>query len=154
MNMPPAFSFLIPHIEILRTSYHHWTGRHLIDHSATAESAVDILNTAPFAVVSHDIKPDPIFNYANQLALELFRMDWDEFTTLPSRLSAEPVNQADRARLLEAVTRNGYIDDYTGIRIAKTGQRFMIKNATVWNLFSPGNAFYGQAALIRNWQAI
>lgn len=108
----------------------------------------------PFALVSHDTAADPVFNYANRLALELFSMSWDEFTALPSRLSAEPVKQSERARLLEIVSQNGYIEDYSGIRIAKTGRRFMIKNTTIWNLITSDGSFYGQAALIRAWQDI
>lgn len=145
---------LIAHVETLRASYHHWTGKHLIDPSIPAEFAANTLDTMPFALVSHDTAADPVFNYANRLALELFSMSWDEFTALPSRLSAEPVNQTERARLLETVSQNGYIEDYSGIRIAKTGRRFMIKNATVWNLITSDGSFYGQAALIRAWQDI
>jgi hypothetical protein len=28
----------------------------------------------------------------------------------------------------------GFIDDYAGVRIARTGRRFLIQRATVWNL--------------------
>ena len=79
------------------------------------------------------------------------RMNRAEFTALPSRLSAETINQAERARLLDRVTRHGYIDDYSGIRIAKSGRRFMIRNATIWNLLDADGQHYGQAALIRTW---
>jgi len=42
------------------------------------------------------------------------------------------------------VARQGYIDDYSGVRIAKSGRRFLIERATVWNL---GEVEYqGQAA--------
>ena len=79
-------------------------------------------------------------------------MSWEEFTALPSRLSAETVNQKERAKLLDAVTQRGYINNYSGIRISKSGRRFMIHDATVWNLMTPEGQFYGQAALIRNWE--
>jgi hypothetical protein len=89
---------------------------------------------APFAVVSHDTASDPVFNYANLKALELFELNWEGFTALASRLSAEPVNQAERERLLAEVTENGYINHYQGVRISSTGKRFVIRNAVVWNL--------------------
>jgi hypothetical protein len=78
-------------------------------------------------------------------------MDWAEFTQLPSKLSAEPVNQAERQRLLSEVTTKGYIDNYQGVRINKTGQRFLIKNAVVWNLVDE-TGYQGQAACFADWK--
>ncbi|MEI9986339.1 MAG: MEKHLA domain-containing protein [Aliidongia sp.] len=43
---------------------------------------------APFALLAHDTAPDPHFIYANKTAQACFEYSWDEFTTLPSRLSA------------------------------------------------------------------
>ncbi len=142
------------HVEILRSSYRHWTGRSLLDENLACESAVAALWTAPYAVVSHGTQAEPVFNYGNQLALQLFEMNWEEFTALPSRLSAAAPNQAERASLLEAVSRQGYIDNYSGIRIAKSGKRFMICDATIWNLLTPAGEYYGQAALIRHWEML
>lgn len=152
MNTGNDISFLIRHITILSTSYLHWTGKPLLAPDIGPRQAVEALDCAPFAVVSHDTRADPIFNYANQCALELFEMDWTEFTTLPSRLSAETANQAERAGLLQRVSQQGYSDDYTGVRIAKSGRRFMIRNATIWNLLDEDGQHYGQAALIRDWE--
>lgn len=149
-NDNPAF--LTHHVEILRASYLHWTGEPDFNEAIGQKSAVEALFTAPFAVLSHGIGIDPIFNYGNQRALDLFEMSWDEFTTLPSRLSAEVINQEERAKLLAAVTKHGYINNYSGIRIAKSGRRFMIRNATVWNLLTLDGQYYGQAALIRDYE--
>lgn len=150
----PMESFCVTrHVDILQTSYLHWTGQHLIDANITQDTVVAALDIAPFAVVSHGTQNDPVFNYGNKLALNMFEMNWDEFTALPSRLSAEPMNQAERASLLARVSQLGYIDDYTGIRISKSGRRFLISNATIWNLLNDGK-HYGQAALIRDWSFI
>lgn len=142
---------LIQHVSMLRTSYLHWTGKPLIDAAIEPHLAVAALDQAPFALVSHGTQSDPIFNYANRQALELFEMNWAEFTVLPSRFSAETVNQAERAGLLQQVSQHGYSDDYSGIRIAKSGRRFMIRNATIWNLLDTDGKYHGQAALIRAW---
>jgi hypothetical protein len=151
--MPDA-AWLARHVRLLRESYHHWTGLDLIPASINDAQAVTTLDTADFAVVSHGTEPDPIFNYGNPCALKLFEMDWDHFTHLPSRLSAEPLVQSERDRILQRVTQHGYIDDYTGIRISSTGKHFRIRNATVWNLLDEFGAYYGQAALLRDWQAL
>lgn len=142
------------HAELLCASYLRWTGRHLVEPLSGPQGAAALLDLAPFAVVSHDTQADPVFNYANRRALELFEMDWDEFTRLPSRLSAEPLNREERSRLLERVSRDGYVDDYTGVRISKNGQRFMIRDATVWNLFDAAGTARGQAALITHWERL
>ena len=109
-----------------------------------------LLYEAPFAVLAHDNSPEPIFFYGNLRAQQVFEMTWDELTILPSRLSAEPVNQAERVRLLEQVSNNGYIDNYSGVRISKTGKRFLIEHATVWNLTSNGGTQVGQAATFKD----
>ncbi|RFC36749.1 MAG: MEKHLA domain-containing protein [Candidatus Nitrotoga sp. SPKER] len=152
MTYENTFTFLTRHVEILCSSYFHWTGKSFFDEGITYENAVETLFVAPFAVLSHGIGIDPIFNYGNQRALDIFEMSWEEFTVLPSRLSAEKVNQKERVKLLDAVSRHGYINNYSGIRISKSGRRFMIRDATVWNLMAPDGQFYGQAALIRDWE--
>jgi hypothetical protein len=65
---------------------------------------------------------------------------------LPSRLSAEPLARDERARLLARVTEFGFVDDYSGMRISGRNKRFMITNATVWNLLDADGVYRGQAA--------
>jgi hypothetical protein len=81
----------------------------------------------------------------------LFEVEWRELVTLPSRLSAEPVSQMERARLLEQVTARGFIDDYSGVRISR---RFLIRRATVWNLIDQTGTYQGQGAMFRDWQRL
>jgi hypothetical protein len=107
----------------------------------------EALWNAPFAIVAHGTEADPIFFYGNRYALRYFEMSFDEFARLPSRLSAEPLAQEAREKLLDKVTRQGYIDNYSGMRIAKSGRRFMIANATVWNLVDERGYHHGQAAM-------
>lgn len=70
---------------------------------------------------------------------------------MPSRFSAEPAAREDRKRLLDLVTSQGFIDNYSGIRIAKSGKRFLIEHATVWNLLGQGGQVLGQAAAFDHW---
>ncbi len=142
---------LAQHVKILCASYQQLTGKRLAPESV---DPVEWLNLAPFALVSHDTADDPIFNYANRIALQLFEMTWDEFTATPSRLSAAPMDRDKRAVLLEQVARDGYFKGYCGTRIAADGSQFMIRNATVWNLLDERGAYYGQAALIPQWEVL
>jgi hypothetical protein len=105
-------------------------------------------------IVSHDTQADPVFRYANRAALELWDMDWDSFTRLPSRLSAEtnPATQADRNNHLEDALKYGFVEGLTGIRISSTGRRFEIRDAVLWNVVDLQGVRHGQAAIIGSWQ--
>ena len=50
-------------------------------------------------------------------------MSFDEFARLPSRLSAEPLAQEAREKLLAQVAQQGYVDNHSGMRIASSGRR-------------------------------
>ncbi|MEY4691903.1 MAG: hypothetical protein RIT19_2228 [Verrucomicrobiota bacterium] len=106
----------------------------------------------PRVLVSHGIEDDPIFWYGNRAALELWELDWDAFTRTPSRYTAEAPLREERALLLDRVTRLGFIDDYSGIRISRTGKRFRIRRAVVWNLRDERGGRAGQAASFTDWE--
>lgn len=69
----------------------------------------------------------------------------------PSRLTAEPMNREERARMLEQARTHGYISDYRGIRISLSGKRFLVERATVWNLHKTDGTPLGQAATFSDW---
>ncbi|MDP2248125.1 MAG: MEKHLA domain-containing protein [Nitrosomonadales bacterium] len=146
--------FLHQQTRLLCDSYLHWTGQHLIDGDPSTPQAVRDLFEADFALLSHGMQSDPVFNYANRNALQLFGMSWHEITQLPSRYSAEPMLQNERADFLTRVAQHGFVDDYSDVRIAKNGRKFMIINATVWNLIDVDGNFCGQAAMLPEWHTI
>lgn len=130
------------HAALLLDSYRHWTQRELLISPTPAQA----LYHAPFGVLSHDTAADPCFTYANLAAQAQFEMPWSEIVGLPSRLSAEPLVRAERESLLARVATQGYIDDYSGVRIARSGRRFTIEQAMVWNLVDAQCKLVGQAA--------
>jgi hypothetical protein len=146
-----ANGFLAEHIARLQASLKHWTGRELIASHLSCEEQARRLFHASFVLVSHNTAVEPVFNYGNRAALTLWEMTWDTFTALPSRHSAEPIEQQARARLLAQVTAQGYLDNYSGIRIASSGRRFLIEKAIIWNLLDENNGPYGQAAMFSQW---
>lgn len=95
-----------------------------------------------------------MFVYGNRRAQAIFEYDWDELTALPSRLSAEPMERRDRQAFLEQVTRDGFVSDYRGVRVTKSGKRFWIEQATVWQLIDATGVVRGQAAMIPHVRAI
>jgi hypothetical protein len=107
-------------------------------------------------LVSHGIEADPIFRYANPAALALWEMDWDSFTKLPSRLSAQddPAIQTDRSSYLAQAAAKGWVDNYQGIRISAKGRRFRISQTLLWTVHDKSGLRHGQAALIRRIDAL
>jgi hypothetical protein len=137
--------------QYLLDSYAHWLKKELIPRQGTSLEQAECLFSCPFVVVSHGLQDDPILNYGNRTALSLWEMDWDQLTQTPSRLTAEPVNREERARMLERAKTHGYIADYRGIRISGNGKRFLVDRATVWNVRQPDGKPLGQAATFSNW---
>ncbi len=154
--MPEPFETVssLDHAALLLESHLRVVGRPLLDAPGGPGESARALYFAPFVVLSHGVEPDPVFCYGNAAAQALFEFDWDALVRLPSRLSAEPLNREERQRLLDAVTTRGFIDDYAGIRISRTGRRFRIESATVWNVIDANGVRRGQAATFSRWTPI
>lgn len=135
-------------------SFRHWTGRELIPDEGAPEEQARLLFEAPFPVLAHGVEPDPILNYGNRAALTLWEMEWDEFTRMPSRLTAEPDARDERARVLAEVTAWGFSNNYTGVRVSRSEKRFLIEKAIVWNVFDEAGKPAGQAATFPTWRML
>lgn len=152
MQLPgPSNDFQAAHAALLADSHLRLTGRELI---AAGPDLARRLFEAPFFLASHDTAADPVLTYGNRTALGLFEMDWTAFTRTPSRFTAEEPNRDERARLLEQVSRHGFIDNYSGVRISSSGRRFRIHRATVWNLVDGDGNRLGQAATFTDWEPL
>jgi hypothetical protein len=141
----------IEHTQILLNSYRRFVGVDLFARDGSDEDQSRALFEAPFVVVSHGTQTDPILNYGNQAAIDLWEMELEALLKTPSRMTAEPVYRDERALLLERTSRDGFVDDYKGIRIASTGRRFLIEKAIVWNLVNDEGDRVGQAATFSDW---
>jgi hypothetical protein len=136
---------------LLLASFERLLGRELVSSDGSQRDRAERLFHAPFVVVSHGTQVDPILNYGNAAALALWEMTPEQLTQTPSRLTAEPLHRDERARLLERTRRDGYVDDYSGVRISATGKRFRIERAIVWNLTDAAGTHLGQAATFDSW---
>ncbi len=138
--------------QILLNNFERLLGYQLIAPSENQQQQAKELFQANFVVVSHGTEADPILNYGNQVALDLWAMSWQKLTTTPSRLTAEAVNREERKSMLDQAKTQGYINNYSGVRIASNGQRFYINQAIIWNLEDFSGKKCGQAATFSNWQ--
>ena len=84
----------IEHTQILLNSYRQFLGDELIARDGSPTEQSQALFEAPFVVVSHGTQADPILNYGNQVALNLWEMDLETLLQTPSRMTAEPMNPA------------------------------------------------------------
>ena len=143
----PVFAGLLTHTYLERL------GKSLGPFALDAVAAAHWLyGAAPFCLLVHNTAADPRFVYANRTAQSCFEYEWDEITRLPSRLSAEMPDQAERQGLIEAVTRAGFATGYRGLRIAKSGRRFWIEGVTMWQLTDATGTVRGQAAVYEDWR--
>lgn len=143
---------IIQWTQYLLDSYALLVKQELIPRDGRSLDQAKRLFNSPFVVASHGLQDDPVLNYGNQTALDLWGMDWDTFTQTPSRLTAEPVSREERARMLQQAQTQGYISDYRGVRISRTGKRFLVEKATIWNIQKPDGTALGQGATFSTWE--
>ena len=149
--IPPNLNYSSEQALLILSSFYQKTGKHLINPALSDKDKYRALFDANFCVVSHGVQDDPIFNYGNKSALELFEFNWNDFIALPSRKSAEPKTQDERNKLLNQVREHGFIDNYQGVRISSSGKRFFVEEAIVWDIYDDDEIFCGQAAVLYKW---
>ena len=138
---------------IVLESFARIVGRPLVPAGLDGGQAIRWLyEDAPYCVLAHDTAADPRFVYANKAAQRCFEYPWTEFAGLPSRLSAEAPDRAERQAFLDKVARDGFTDGYKGLRVSRSGRRFFIKDATVWQLTDGRGVLHGQGAMFAAWQ--
>ncbi len=145
LSTDPAF------FALLTGSYARLVGTPLVRQDKDASW---LYREAPFVVLAHSTDPDPNFIYANKAAQACFGYSFEEFLALPSRLSAEPTDRAQRRALLEKVARDGFLSGYSGVRVAKSGRRFIIEDGIVWELIDRAGMRHGQAATFGSWRDV
>ena len=142
-DVPARYRADAPRIALIAQSFARLLGRDLVPAS---DDTVGTLWADPLVIVAHGTQSDPVFFFGNAAALAAFETDVDAFTVLPSRFSAEPALREDRAAFMARVTRDGFVDDYSGWRISQRGRRFLIERGVVWNLVDEVGRRHGQAA--------
>jgi hypothetical protein len=101
-----------------------------------------------FALLTHDT--NAILTYGNRFVLDLWEMDWQTLVRTPSRLTAPEEDRAARAVIMAAVERDGFTRSYTGRRVSRTGQFFLIESATVFTLKDEEGAGFGTGAFFKS----
>jgi len=141
-------------VNLLLTSHQTAFGRPLLA-CERQQSSQRLISQELFAaeppVLAHAGGDDPKLSYVNAAALRLWRRRWAEMIGMPSRLTAPPCEQNERATALGRALQLDAITGYQGIRIDSEGQRFLINNARIWTLWNEEGLRCGQAASIGSW---
>jgi hypothetical protein len=93
------------HVGYLLRSFYRVVGQALLPSLGDAILDAQQLFAAPFVVLSHGVEADPILNYGNALALQLWEMTATQFCATPSRVTAEPMLREDRQSTLDTGAR-------------------------------------------------
>ena len=143
--------YCLEHVSILLGNLKKWTGFDLAEEFGISKDELGKgIFEAEFCLLSSDLSADPILNYGNQKAIDLWEMPWEELTSTRSRDTAKSDNQSDRDELMRRVNENNFVTGYSGMRVSKTGREFFIKDVTIWNLFADDGAPYGRAAWFKD----
>jgi MEKHLA domain. len=145
-------SYLKDYIYLITKSLKELANIEIVDSSLSIEEQAKQVFSSGYVLLAHNASDDPIFNYANQTALNLFEMSWEEIINMPSKYSAESDERGQREKFISEVEAKGYSKDYSGIRISKSGRRFEIKNVILWNVYDSENNRIGQAALFDEYE--
>ena len=111
---------MVEHAGNLIRSYNLVTGKSLVSLKTLERdpiAAAKELFFLPRVVVSHgtQIAPDgPVLNYGNNVALKRWSASWEALTSMPSKYTAEPVEQSERQEFLNNVLQKGFVDNYSG----------------------------------------
>ncbi len=153
---------LLEYLDLLKKSYRKFYGENLDDDLYESCSVIashtnikNLISDWPRScqVFERENHANPVFVFANRRAQELWEMDWQGFINLESRYSAEPEERQAREHLLNEVQKQGFINNYSGVRVSKSGKRFLIKSARVWQVLAEdGLGALGQAVCFEDYK--
>jgi len=128
-------------------SYKKFTGKALLEETVGVDSLADLHVSEHYAVLSHGIQDDPIYNYFNKGALLTFEYPEEEIYKLPSRYSAPDGEiRKDRSGLIRASVEKGFTVYTSAVRRTKTGKLFKINDGRLWNVYNTNGERVGQTA--------
>lgn len=145
--VPDSVAWIARAGEIL-AAYRTRLGVDLVPRSGDAAEDARRLFELPRAVLAHDAQASPRLDWANRAAGVAFDAAPDRLVGLPSVETAPPDAIADRRRLFDALARRGFVTGYSGVRISRTGRRFVIEDVTIFPVADAAGRPAGHAAVI------
>jgi MEKHLA domain len=152
---------MVEHAGHLIRTFHALSGKELVPlkllDDDPAEAAKALFFLPDRVVVSHGTQEGPegpVLNYGNSAALKRWSASWEQLTSMPSKYTAEPMEQSARQAFLDTVTKNDIVENYSGVRVTTEGKRFLLINGSVWNVKPKefDGLRIGQAATFNAWE--
>ncbi len=134
--------------DLLVGSFRRLVGKRLVERERGPEW---LYGDAPFMITAQRNNPEPAFIYANAAAQRLFGYTWSEFTRLTAQSLSGFAAQEEGRALLDALTRDGYMANYRGQQVTRSGSRFRMEDGIVWQLRDRFGHYHGQAAMFSRW---
>ncbi|CAB9507466.1 MEKHLA domain-containing protein [Seminavis robusta] len=155
------------HIRLLDQSFQQSSGQGIFDRindmlweevASTANNnnlpAIENITTAEqldqnkrFGILSHGIQEDPIYNYGNAAALELFDNTIEDLCQTPSRYSTVESLMDDREQLIQSINTFGHGTIRDATRRTTKEKLFVIATIWIWHVFDDNGTRIGLAAL-------
>jgi MEKHLA domain len=127
----------------------------------SADDITRIQADTRFALLSHGIQSDPVYNYFNKAALQQFLFSEPSVYSTPSRYSAPSgIVRSSREEILQASvgrsdstskSENRLIVLPNAVRQKKSGQLFRIPEVLLWNVYNDEGERVGQTAIFDTW---
>ena len=73
------------HVTLIIESYERICKKSFPIPGSKSNPLESVHHSSEYAIVSHGLQKDPIFNYANLAAQKLWKLSWEEFIQLPSK---------------------------------------------------------------------
>lgn len=135
---------------LLRTYFEVTGGKELIPMKVLEKDPTEAAKLLFFlpnrVVVSHGTQNDaegPVLNYGNSAALKRWGASWEELTSMPSKYTAETVEQSAREAFLQKVYADGVVENYSGVRIGLDKSRYLDKlQDTFLQIFTPSSVLH------------
>ena len=123
---------------LLRTYYDVTGGKELVPMKILEKDPTEAAKLLFFlpnrVVVSHGTQCDsegPVLNYGNSAALKRWVASWEELTSMPSKYTAETVEQTAREEFLRKVFSDGVVENFSGVRIGLDKSRYTAIQKTI-----------------------
>lgn len=136
-------------ITLSSNSLQQQTGQSLLERMHVS-SVAHVHSHERYAILSHGIQEDPIYNYFNAAALATFRYPETQVYQLASRYSAPPGNlRLARDAEIQSTTTQANVARFipTAIRQDKDGKQFVLCDLILWNVYDEQGQRVGQTAL-------
>ena len=141
------------HALLLNESHRRWTGEYLVAERDPGE-VLAALNEADMVIVSYGLEREPVFNYGNVKALSMLGYQLENFIQLAHKITIPEQETLISLELSQKVEQQGYIENYSGHRLAKNGRLWRVESGVCWQLSDNLGRVHGHAACFQDWHQL